>query len=300
VLTGRLLEPSGFFIIRTGNNLVTDRHCVYHKPMADLQEQSLLGKKVFFVYPPSVIQKEMISLLLEQEFEIYMVKDHQSAKRLLKLYPDCIAFINIDAGMAEKEWDSWIRDMLADPVTATIGIGILSYNTDDELRKKYLMDIGIRCGFVRLKIGIEQSASILIETLKANEAKGRRKYLRAACGTDALTGLNVNYAGKLINGKIKDISVVGLSCVFETDPFFPKNAVIGRIQLKLRGTLVLVDAVVFGTRQEDGNTVYVLLFTQKIDGVTRTKIRSFIQTALQTEMDLVALTGDKGVQDSHP
>jgi len=260
----------------------------------------LLGKKVFFVYPPSVIQKEMISLLLEQEFEIYMVKDHHTAKQLFRRYPDSITFINIDAGMAEKEWDTWIREILADPVTKNIGIGILSYNTDDELKKKYLMDIGIRCGFVRLKIGVEQSASILIETLKANEAKGRRKFLRANCGSDTLTGLNVNHAGKLINGKINDISVVGLSCVFDTDPLFLKNSVIERVQLKLRGTLILVDVIVFGTRHEQGNTVYVLLFSQKIDGVTRTKIHSYIQTALQTEMDVGALSKDADIKSTAP
>ncbi len=258
--------------------------------MSDSKEQSLLGKKVFFVYPPSVIQKELVSLLIEQEFEIYMIKEHITARKLFRLYPDSLAFLNIDAGMTEPEWDAWIREVLADPATAALGIGIVSYNTDDNLRKKYLMDIGIRCGFVKLRLGVEQSAEILVESLKANEAKGRRKFIRANCFSDTLTSLNLNNAGKLIHGKIKDISVVGISCVFDIDPFFPKNVVLNRIQLKLHGTLLLTDAVVFGSRVEDGATVYVLLFPPKMDGPSRTKIRNYIQSTLQAEMDLQAIT----------
>ena len=34
-----------------------------------------LGKKVFFLYPPSVIRDEMIGRLLDQEYEVYMLKD---------------------------------------------------------------------------------------------------------------------------------------------------------------------------------------------------------------------------------
>ncbi len=249
-------------------------------------EQSLLGKKVFFLYPPSVVRDDLITQLLENEFEIYMLKDHEAARRLLRKFPDSIIFVNIDEGMLEAAWEAWMRAILAAPETAGVGIGIVTYNNDEALQRKYLMDVGIRCGFVRLKLGIEQSAKILLDTLTANEAKGRRKYVRANCANDSLSTVNMNYAGAQVLGTVKDISVVGFSCAFTPDPRIARNSLLEDVQLKLRGVLVKVEGIVFGTRGSD-STEYVVLFTNKVDGAARSKIRRYIQLALQSEIELV-------------
>ena len=249
-----------------------------------------LGKKVFFLYPPSVIQDDLIMRLLDQEYEVYMLKDHVAALRLFALFPDSICFINIDAGMGEKEWESWIRRVMSDPATRGISIGIISYNTDETLQKKYLMDIGIPCGFVKLKLGTEQSAKILLATLKAAEAKGRRKYVRATCGHDTLSSLNIREGQLNVSGNLVDISVVGFSCVLDPDPMLPKNVVLHDIQLRLRGTIIGTEAIIFGKRDGE-HPVYVMLFTQRMESLTRQKIRSYIQTALQNEIEQIAITG---------
>lgn len=262
-------------------------YSVYSDTMEEQNGQSLLGKKVFFLYPPSVIRENLITQLLEQEFEVYMLKDHEAARRLLRTYPNSIIFVNIDAGLSEKEWEEWIRATMADPALAKVGIGIVSYNTDESLQRKYLMDLGIQCGFVRLKLGAEESSKILIETLKANEARGRRKFVRAACTSDNLSGINVKEGQKQINGTIRDISVVGLSCVFDVDPYFKKNSVLRDVQLRLRGSLIKLEAVVFGTHADD-TSVYVLIFSPKMDNVSRSKIRNYIQISLQNEIEAQA------------
>ncbi|GAB1484275.1 hypothetical protein MASR2M78_30930 [Treponema sp.] len=253
--------------------------------MSDTESASLLGKKVFFLYPPSVIREDVVDRLLEQEFEVYMIRDHQSARRLLKTHPDSIVFINIDEGLTEAQWDAWIREVKSSEASSQVGIGIVSYNNDDDLRRKYLMDIGIGCGFIRLKLGAEESLRILQETLKANEAKGRRKYVRAACADDTLSSVNIRYSTGQVIGNIKDISAVGFSCSFSKDPGFSKNTLLSDVQLKLRGVLVRVEGIVFGTRT-NGDLVYVVLFTNKIDGPSRGKIRRYIQTTLQAEIDM--------------
>lgn len=250
---------------------------------------ALLGKKVFFLFPPSVIREDVVARLLEQEFEVYMIKDAVSARRLLRKFPDSIVFVNIDEGMAEPEWEKWILELMEAPETAGVGIGILSYNADEALQKKYLMEVGVGCGFVRLKLGAEQSFKILVGTLDANEAKGRRKYVRASCANDPLASVNIRHERGESVGTIRDISVVGFSCSFEKDPGFHKNILLQDIQLKLRGNLVRVEALVFGMR-EDGGTVYVMIFTKKMDGVARSKIRRYLQAALQAEIELAAKT----------
>ncbi len=250
-----------------------------------------LGRKVFFLYPPSVVKDELIARLLEQEYEVYMLKDVGMANRLLALYPTSIVFVNLDAGKSEAEWEQWIRGKLSNPLLAGLGVGILTYNSDEDLQKKYLMDIGIQCGFIRLKLGLEESTKILISTLQANEAKGRRKYVRANCSGDTLTSINLREGAETSTGTIQDISVVGFSCILEPDPGFKKNTILHDIQLKLRANLVKAEAVVFGNRLVDGHNQYVMLLAPRTEPIVRDKIRSYIQFALQTEIEQIAISG---------
>lgn len=243
------------------------------------------GKKVFFLYPPSVLRDELIIQLVEQEFEVYMLGDHVLATRILHLFPDSILYVNLDANLEESEWETWIRATMADPVTASVGIGIVSYNADENLQRKYLMDIGIQCGFIKLKLGLEESTHILLATLNANEAKGRRKYVRATCTSDKMSSVNIIFGNQRITGNILDISVVGFSCTFNQDTPFIKNMLLKNVQLKLRGSLMQVDVIVFGMRNDE-NPVFVMLFAQGMEPANRKKIRAYLQIALQSELDL--------------
>lgn len=244
------------------------------------------SKKVFFLYPPSVVRENLITILLEQEFEVYVLRDIAIASMVIRKYPDSILFINIDDGMSEREWADWIRSRMENPETRTVGFGIVSYNGDETTKKKYLMDIGVAYGFIILKLGLEESARILVATLNAAEAKGRRKYVRANCDSDPLATINLRDNRKLVNGKICDISVVGLSCVFDNDPMLTKNELVSDVQLKLRANLILTQVIVFGTRKDpEGRTVYVLLFARTMETAAREKIRNFIQLSLQSEME---------------
>ena len=220
-------------------------------------DEAAAGKKVFFLYPPSVIRDELITQLIEQEFEVYILNDHALAIRVLRLFPTSIVYINLDANLGESEWEEWIRNTMADPLTSTVGIGIVSYNADEDLQRKYLMDIG----------------------------------LRASCTADKMSSVNIKDAGKQITGNINDISVVGFSCTFVNDPLFKKNTILHDVQLKLRGALLRVEAIVFGTRTSDDGIVYVMLFTQNIEPSSRKKIRAYLQVALQAELEVQIKSG---------
>lgn len=252
-----------------------------------------LGRKVFFLYPPSVVKDELIARLLEQEYEVYMLKDVSMADRLIALFPDSIVFVNIDAGKSEREWEEWIRSKLGRSSLSSVGFGILTYNTDENLQRKYLMEIGIQCGFVKLKLGLEESTKILLSTLQANEAKGRRKYVRANCSRDSISSINLREGPLSVAGRIQDISVVGFSCTFDPDPALKKNTVLHDIQLKLRASLVKVEAIVFGNRMVDEKMQYVMLLAPRTDPSIRDKIRGYIQYALQTEIEDLAISGPR-------
>lgn len=240
-----------------------------------------LGRKVFFVYPPSVVREELITRLIDNEYETYMLKDIKRAEILLGKYPNSICFVNIDTGMTEPEWELWIHKIMNDSKFSGIGIGIVSYNSNEHLQKKYLMDIGIQCGYIKLKLGRDESIKILLATLKANEAKGRRKYVRADCSGDTLTTLNFTHGRVSVTGRILDISVIGFSCILNPDPEIAKNTLIEDVQLKLRASLLRTNLIVYGMRPMGDRTLYIILFPPNLESHQKNKIRVYIQSALQ-------------------
>jgi hypothetical protein len=252
--------------------------------MAD-KNDDILSRKLFFLYPSALIQNQIAAELIQQEFEVYIIKDHVRLKQVLKKYSNSIVFANINDGITEKEWETWIRGVMEDPETAGVDIGIVCSGDNEALKRKYLAQIKIKCGYTALKSDLNLAIKQILEILKTVDAKGRRKYIRAMTNNESNTTVNFPVNGTFINGIIRDISVVGFSCVFEEDPEFTKNSLFQDIQIKLQTMLLKVEGIVFGSRIEGETRIYVVLFTQRIDPDVRTRIRKFIQSNLQAKMD---------------
>jgi len=252
--------------------------------MAD-DNNNLLGKKVFFLHPSAFIQNTVIPELIQNEYEIYIVKDEGKCQKILKKYPASILFASIEETLSAEKWEKWIRQIMGDQATKTVEIGILSNSGDDKARRLYVNSLKVACGFVFVKTDKVKVVEVLLNILKAAEAKGRRKYIRADTQGETLTTINLPVHGDFINGEIRDISVVGLSCRFSQDPELSKNEVFHDIQIKLQGVLVKVEGIVFGFRMDDQDKVYVFLFTAKIDPAVKAKIRAHIQKNLQAKID---------------
>ena len=125
--------------------------------------------------------------------------------------PGSIVFVNIDDTLNELQWEAWIHRLITDPATSSTKVGILTYNPDAELAKKYLMDMMLPCGFIQLKQGLAEGKRIILKTLEANEARGRRRYVRAQCTDPKKASFNVTVKGKFVTGAILDISVAGMT-----------------------------------------------------------------------------------------
>ncbi|MDR1418961.1 MAG: PilZ domain-containing protein [Treponema sp.] len=253
--------------------------------MDESGQTDLSGKKIFFLHPSAVIQNEVAAELTQQEFEIYLIKDHDALKRALKRYPCSVVFADIDERMSEKDWEAWIRGVMNDPETAAVKIGILSVNDDENLRRKYINMVRVEAGYTVLKADLSSSVRQILEILKTAGAKGRRKYIRAVTDNDAMTTINLPFNGTYVNGVIRDISVVGLSCAFDEDPGLAKNTLFQNIQIKLQSALLKVEGIVFGSRMDGLAKIYVILFTNRTDSEVKVKIRKYMQQNLQTKMD---------------
>ena len=247
---------------------------------------SVTGRKVFILYPHSVIQEDLIYTLINNEYEVYLIKDHNRALKLLEKFNDSIIFINIDDRLDEEEWEEYIRGIMRNPSLQDVRIGILSYNNEAQLKQKYLMEIGVPCGFIQLKLGIAQSTKIILTALEANEAKGRRKYVRVNCEKDESAQFNVRISDTVISGKILDISSIGMAVRFETDPELQKNTLLEGIQMRLKSSLVNLSGVVIGFH-EGRPKRYVILFSPRTSTAEKEKIRRFIIHNLQSTIESI-------------
>jgi hypothetical protein len=243
------------------------------------------GKKVFILYPQSVIHEEMLDILLMNGFEAYTLRDHKRALKILEHFPDSIMFINIDDGMPEKDWETYVRALQENPKTKDVRLGVLSYNQDKKLMEKYLMDISVPCGYIQLKLGIQESTRIILNALQVNEAKGRRKYIRAFCEDDPNATLNYKSDTGLYQGKILDISSAGLAARIPKLPDGYINAKLRDMQLKLRGALVMTDVVLMGKRRDDMDVCILLFDPAKMDQENKLVIHHFIKQSLQKYID---------------
>ena len=250
----------------------------------DAVQPNFEGRKIYFIYPTASIQNQIITELVQLEYEVYVSKDHSHLVRALKKYPDSLVLANIDEGQREEDWSKWINTLKS--TLGDLQFGIFSANTNEEVREKYIQDPRVSCGFMHLKVDMSKAAEKLTETLEKLNVKGRRKYIRATMENEQTATINVPSGGSYINGSINDISVVGFSCVFNEDPGFKKNSLYKDMQIRLKTMLLKVEAVMFGTRNSNGGRIiYVFLFTQRIDPDIKVKIRKYIQQNLQSKMD---------------
>ena len=244
------------------------------------QQLDAQGKKIFLLRPHSVIRDEMLDILIMAGFETYTLLDEKKAQKLLAKFPGSIMFINIDEGLKEPEWEKYIRDIQEDPKTKESRLGIMSYNQDKDLMKKYLMQMAIPCGYIQLKLGLQESTRIILSALEANEARGRRKCIRAECEDDMNASVNFRVDTFVFRGKILDISSSGIAAKFEKFVSLTQNSILRSVQLKLRGGLVMTDMVLIGQRKDD-KRIHILLFDNKLTADNKLIIHHYIKQCLQ-------------------
>jgi hypothetical protein len=249
-----------------------------------MEQQPGEGKKIFLLHPHSVIRDEMLDVLIMAGYETYTILDEDRARKLLIKFPGSIMFINIDEGLKEPEWEVYIRGILDDEKTKGTRLGIMSYNQDRTLMQKYLMDLAIPCGYIQLKLGLHESTRIILSALEANEARGRRKYIRAECDDDVHSTMNYKDDSGIYHGKIMDISSAGIAAKIDKFVEMPPNSVLPAVQLKLRGGIILADMVFMGKRR-DNPLVYILLFDGKLSAENKLVIHRYIKQCLQKYID---------------
>lgn len=249
-----------------------------------MPENGAFGKRVFFLYPPPVLT-DVVEELARQEFEVYLARDPKKIKRALREFPESILFINLDEGLTEPEWAAYVQELRADPATASVGLGVVCMNEDLALQAKYLMELQVPCGFVVLKIGAAKTAEILAKTLDANEARGRRRFVRALCAPGSALCV-VEQDGETLRGELSDLSSAGMALRFEGGKSLRPGTMLRSLQLSVKGARVLADGFVAARREGEDSAAHVVMFDPKsLDDARRDKLRSLVCKINQNSMD---------------
>jgi len=247
--------------------------------------ESLVGKKIFFLYPSVLIQNKIVEELAQEEFEVYSIRDETKLRQVLRKYPNSVVFANISDGMRESAWENWIRSVMMDSRTVGVAIGIIAYGEDANIRHKYTELLRVHCGYIVMKPDLSVVVRQLAEALIDVNAKGRRRYIRVLTDTEENITVNLPMNGTFLSGAIKDISTAGFSCTFEGDPDLIRNTHFDDIQIRLQTEFLKVQGMFFGSRMQGTEKIYVLLITQRTSSDVQAKIRKFIRMLLQSRMD---------------
>jgi len=193
-------------------------------------------------------------------------------------------FINIDEGLKEKAWEAYIKEIIENPQTKSSRLGIMSYNQDPALMEKYLIKMALPCGYIQLKLGVQESTKIILTALEASEARGRRSSIRVSCTHDLSATANYKGEKDFFQGKILDISSAGIAARFDKLPNYPINSMLHQVQLILHGVIVMTDMVYVAQRPND-RFAQVLLFGPKLSNESKLVIHHYIKQCLQKYMD---------------
>jgi hypothetical protein len=247
-------------------------------------ETGALGKKIFFLYPPPVLI-QVVDELAKQEFEVYLSTDHERLRRAISAFPDALVFVNLDDGLDEPGWIGYVKALRTE--APAVGIGIVTLNDDPELREHYLMNLEVQCGFVILKIGAAKTSEILVKTLEANEARGRRKFVRAAC-SPGLAQCSLDFEGTRLKAELSDLSSAGAALRFDGGVTLKAGTVLRDMSFTIKAQRIFASGVVVATRaaEQGGAAIHVVMFDPaSLDEARREKLKSIVYKINQLSMD---------------
>lgn len=252
----------------------------------NLHENSPLGRKVFFVYPPYYVTNTIMPKLSEAEYEVYAIDQYQMVKPVLQKFPDSICFFNIDAdALTYTEWFRFLKSFEEDEVLSTIFFGVMSQHAPKVHREHFMADIQLPAGFIQYIPDLPALTERFIKILELNGAMGKRKYIRAECNFDRSIYVDIDVAGSRVPLIVQNISSVGLSCYANKShlPFLTENSV-HRAAFYLGNNVFSGSVIILMKREVNEHSIVVMLFSQGLSYANRNSVREFIREKLHENL----------------
>ena len=232
------------------------------------------GRKTFFILPDtSLMPESYVEDYFALGYECYYVpfdkrvNIQKKVKVITSLFKDLIIFFNIDynLNLPDFNWEDFIYDYINENDTAaSVGILYTKRQTKEEktrLERKYLYEMGIRCGCIQLEYQKKQNFELIGKILYANQAQGRRKTIRALCSSACTYTYEYGPYKDSVTGTLQDISLSHFTILVSGAGLEIKlYEKISDIHFNIRGFLFRSDAVLVMERPVNGDMLYVFAF----------------------------------------
>ena len=235
-------------------------------------DEIVTGRKTFFILPdtslmPESFLEDYFALGYECYYVAYdkRVKMEKKVKVITSLFKDLILFFNIDYNLPNFDWDDYIYNLVKErKLAGSVGIMYAKRQTKAEkslIERRYLYEMGIRCGCVQLEYQKSQNFELVGKLLYANQAQGRRKTIRALCSSSCTYTYTYGQYNDSITGGLQDISLSHFTILVTGAGLEIKlYEKIADIHFNIRGFLFRSDAVLVMERPVNGAILYVFAF----------------------------------------
>ncbi len=246
------------------------------------RENPIFGRKVFFLNPPLSIENNVVDNLKLLEYEVYIIREYNLAKPVLRNYGNSICFIYIDDEMSFDGWFNFIKSFENDESLNKVFLGVLSYKTKPKDQERFLMNLKLPGGFVRLDKKIEEVSKQLEGILEINGAKGVRKVIRLDLKDSKDVNGYFNYGSILYSFRLVDISVMGFATITSAKmgQIFKKGSFIKNISITMGRYSFYCTVQIYESRIVGDNCTVVALFADTTSPEIKKKIHDFIYTTL--------------------
>ena len=245
----------------------------------------VMGRKTFFILPDtSLMPTSYLEDYFALGYECYYIENDKRVKFqkkvdvILSLFKDLILFFNVDFTIPDFEWSEYIQNLVIEhKIQDSVGILYTKRATKEDkarIEKKYLYELGVRCGCTQLEYQKKQNFELIAKLLFANQAQGRRKTIRALCS--AACTYSVTYGSHQISaaGVLQDISLSHFTILSPGSGLeITLYEKLKDIHFNIRGFLFRSDAVLVMERPVNGDMLYVFAFINS-NGTTGLEART--------------------------
>lgn len=255
----------------------------------EYRENPMFGRQVFFLNPPLSVENSIIPVLKNNDYEVYVIRECNCAKPILRTHENAICFIFIDDELSLDAWYNFIKSFEYDPALKSIFLGVISIKAKPKDQERFLLNLKLPGGFVMLEKNMEAVVENIQGILELNGAKGVRKCIRL----ELLDNKEVN--GYFTNGttlysfRLINISELGFAAQVPVKmaPIFAKGRVISNVSITMKRFSFVCTIVVFKTSIVNDSCLVVAMLHPETSSSVKKKIHDFIYDTLEIRHRIV-------------
>lgn len=241
----------------------------------------------FVLHPAKWMREEMFPAFVRSEIPVFGLDRPELVPKLCHRYPGSVFCINAShhPGPDRPDWPRLLGDM-APTLNQSKSTVLYLGRPDQVAHHEALRKLDIKLAFLHPHQVPRTAIGQIHAVATKFSADNRRRAIRVGCGARNLTVFNVQVAGLPVHGHIRDISSTGMAAIVmdRNQAALPEGTELPGLQLKLRGSLILVDATLVAVRRDGADLVWIVLFRWGDDLRSKTRIQEYIAQRLQEEM----------------